>query len=510
VSKAPICYRLWSFRDDVLIEADPDTGAVILHSQWEDTALPPVTEPAIREALRRMSLGPILLENVARDQAELAAIERVLERLEHVVIRSIGVDADRPLISVVPLAPQARFVPTDLDSDRMIRLSRFAVLQSNGSRYHLESPLSLHRVILHETEAVDLIAALGRPVRPGAIAASPLSVAGLPTAKLLGYLVAAGMIVVAEPAEAGRQAVFAEDVDPALTFWRPVDLMFHVRTNLGRHDEEFGMTYPREDGLHIEPVVAPQRGGPAIDLYRPRLPELVAADPPFTAVVEGRRPLGRSDEPVLTARDVGELLYRTARVRSFYEEAREGHPRVTLSERPYPTSGSCYAFEVYTAVNTCSGIARGVYHYDPVRHQLEPLSAGDAGVDELLEAGRIGAGLRAQPPLLMVITARFCRLSWKYDGLSYALVLKDLGHLTQTALLVSTAMGLQSDTVEGSDIELSARVLGTDWRTESSVAAVVIGAQAEGGWPPEGENGVNDAGWADEAAAILARTSRRR
>lgn len=510
MSKEPVRYCLWSFREDVLIEADPDTGAVILHSQWGDTALPPVTEPAIWEALQRMSLGPILLENVTRDRADLAAIERVLERLEHLVVRSIGVDADRPLFSVVPLTPQASFALTDLAEDRMIRLSRFAVLQSNGSRYHLESSLSLHRVILHETEAVDLIAALGRPVRPSAIVASPLSVAGLPTAELLSYLVAAGMVVVAEPAEAGRPAVFSEDVDPALTFWRPVDLMFHVRTNLGRHDEEFGMTYPREEGLPIEPVVAPRRGGPAIDLHRPRLPELFAADPPFTAVVEGRRPVNRSDESVPTAREVGELLYRTARVRSFYEEAREGHPRATLSERPYPTSGSCYAFEVYIAVNTCSGISRGVYHYDPVRHQLEPLPADGAGVDELLEAGRIGAGLRAQPPLLMVITARFCRLSWKYDGLSYALVLKDLGHLTQTALLVSTAMGLPADTVAGSDIEMSARVLGTDWRTESSVAAVVIGTQAEYGRPPGGESGVNDADWADEAAAILARKPRRR
>lgn len=510
MSEEPVCYQLWSFRDDVLVEADPDTGAVILHSQWEDTALPPDTEPATWEALRRMSLGPILLENVTRDRAEVAAIEQVLERLGHLVVRSVAVDADRPLISVVPLTPQARFAMTDLADDRMIRLSRFAVLQSNGSRYHLESSLSLHRVILHEAEAVELIAALGRPVRPSAVIASPLSVEGLRAAELLGYLAAAGMVVVAEPAKAGRRPVFSEDVDPPLTSWRPVDLMFHVRTNLGRHDEEFGMTYRHEKGLPIEPVVAPRQGGPAIDLHHPRLPELFAADPPFTAVVEGRRSLSRRGESIPTARDLGELLYRTARVRSFYEETREGHPRVTLSERPYPTSGSCYAFEVYIAVNKCSGLPRGVYHYDPVGHQLEPLPADDAGVDELLEAGRIGAGLRAQPPLLMVITARFCRLSWKYNGLSYALVLKDLGYLTHTALLVSTAMGLPADTVTSCDIEMSARVLGKDWRTESSVAAVVIGTQEEHGRPPAGEGGVNDADWADEAAAILARTARRR
>ncbi len=510
MSVAPGYHRLWSLREDVHAETDSDTGTLILHSRWGDTELLPTTEPATLEALRRMSFGPILLENVTQDKAELAAIERTLQRLEHLVVRSVALDADRPLISVVPLTPHARFSLADLGEDRMIRLSRFAVLRTDGARYCMESPLSLHRVIFHATEAVWSIAALGRPARLSTIMASALSGMNSVTAELLPYLVAAGIAVIAEPSEPGRPAVFAEDTDPALIFWKPADLMFHVRSSLGRHDEDFGMTYRFEEDVPVDPVVAPPRGGPTIDLYRPQLQELLTVDPPFTAVVEASRQISRFDESIPTARDVGELLYRTARVRSVYEETLAGHPHATLSDRPYPTSGSCYAMEVYVAVNTCSGIPRGMYHYDPMRHRLETLSVDDSGVDELLECGRVEAGMGTQPPLLIVITARFRRLAWKYDGLSYALALKDLGHYTQTALLVSTAMGLAACTVAGTDIEVSARVLGTDWRTESSIAGVVIGAYADSGRRPADERDVNDAGWANEAAVILARTTRAR
>lgn len=489
------------------METDPDTGAVTLHSRWGETPLSLAAEPALREALRRMTLGPILLENVTRDRAEQAAVEHAFGAFEHLVVRSVAVDADRPLISVVPLAPEARLATAELGAEQVVRLSRFALLRTDGSQYHLESSLSLHRVVFHEPEAVRLIAALGRPVHASLITASPV-LPGLPTAELLGYLVATGMVVVAEPAGAGEAAEFAEDVDPAVTFWRPIDLMFHVRTSLGYHDEDFGMTYRLEQGEPVEPVVAPARAAAAIDLFRPRLPELLAADPPFTAVVEADGRHGPADELVPTAREVGELLYRTARVRSLFEETREGHPRVMLSDRPYPASGSCHPLEVYVVVGTCSGIPRGVYHYDPMGHRLERLPAGDAEAGELLTAGRVGAGLSAEPPLLMLITARFRRLTWKYNGLSYALVLKDIGHFVQMILTVCTAMGLPTGMLAGSDIAMSARILATDWRTESSVAGVVLGVRAKAGGRPAAEKSVNDAVWADQAAAILARIPR--
>ena len=48
----------------------------------------------------------------------------------------------------------------------------------------------------------------------------------------------------------------------------------------------------------------------------------------------------------------------------------------------------------------------------------------------------------AAPQILITIAARFGRVSWKYSSLAYALILKDVGVLTQTLYLMATDMGL--------------------------------------------------------------------
>ncbi|MFD0854716.1 hypothetical protein ACFQ07_20930, partial [Actinomadura adrarensis] len=171
MSGVPGPRRLWSLREDVHVEADPGTGSVILHSRWGAHPLPR-TSPIVREALRRMTFGPISLENVTSDPAERARIIDVLEPVGHLVVRSVAAESDRLLLSVVPLAPEARFGLRDLNDGCLVRMSRFAIQRTSGDEYRLESPLSLHNVILHDPAAVRLVAPLGRPVRPGEVRSS--------------------------------------------------------------------------------------------------------------------------------------------------------------------------------------------------------------------------------------------------------------------------------------------------------------------------------------------------
>ncbi|MFI6902410.1 SagB family peptide dehydrogenase [Nonomuraea sp. NPDC050394] len=487
--------ELWSFREDVHVETDQDTGRLTLHGRWDDVRLPPQC-PAIREALRRMTLGPIRLENVLADPADRAALARLLECCAAMVVRSMGFGPDELVLSVVPLTPQARFLPEEPAPGRPVRLSRFATLTTDGSSYRLESPLSLHRVVLHGPRAVWLLSALGAPVPPERVAAPPLT-------DLLGYLLAAGMVVAAE--DTGPPARFAEDEDPVLASWSPLDLMFHTRATLGRHDGDYGATYPGGDREPDEPVVVPATG-PVVALPRPGWAQVLAHDPPLSAVLEARPGEPRFPAAPPTARDLGELLYRAARVRALSRPA--DRPRAELSERPYPSSGGCYPFELYVVAHRCTGLARGVYHYDPLGHRLELLTA--AGPAELLDAAAIAANLPGPPPLLIVVTARFRRLSWKYGGLGYVLALKDLGLLVQSLSMVATAIGLRSRPADGGDIECAARVLGTDWRAESSLAALAVGMPDERRGDRCERRPRNGADWPARAAARLARAWRAR
>jgi SagB-type dehydrogenase family enzyme len=530
-------HELWSLREDVHVELAPDGGPALLRSRWGDVT---VQRPSslIREALHRMRLGPISLENIVEDPARPAATpgrqERagagdaitapehvqwtrlygVLERLQPLVIRSLGLDDGQPFLSVVPLTPNSRFRPVLLAPDVPVRLSSFATLRTDGNEYLLESPLSLHRVHLHRPEAIWLVGALGRAITPAASAASLPH--GDPIADdALAYLAAAGMVIVAEGAQTtpGRPPVFAEDDEQALAGWSAADLTFHTRSTLGRHDHDVGATYPRGEFRPTEPVVKPRPAEPGIPLYRPAWEDLVAADPPLTVAIEGRRSTRSYGAAPMTAAELGELLYRTARVRSLGPAAAgtagNDDPMPDLSDRPYPAGGACYELELYVTVGQCAGIATGVYHYDPLRHRLEPVNADRATAHRLLSHARAAANADGPPQVLITLTARLPRLTWKYEGLTYALMLKHVGVLTQMLYLVATAMHLAACALGSVNIDATAHAFGTDWRTEPSVGQFMIGSAP--GTAEDHRDGwlsANDASWPGRARTESAQQHR--
>lgn len=497
---------LLSLREDVYLEEVED-GSVILHGRWGDVTVRRAG-PIVRTLLTRMSLGPVHLMNVTKGQdvtaTELASVLKVLKQIEFLVIRSLGYENGQLLLSAEPIAPAARLRPGRLSADTPIRLSRFATLRTNRSDYLLESPLSLYRVTLHRPESVQLISSLARPTTPTA------AMAHAPDDRLLvdalTLLVATGMVVRAEPEHPSGEVVFTEDVDPALAAWSPLDLMFHTRSNLGRHDHDFGATYPLGNDRSPEPAVRPVSGGATIPLPRPGWEEVLSVDPPLIVAVEGRRSTRHYTGDPVTLRELGELLYRTARVRSLL--LHDGADEPAASNRPYPSGGASYELEIYITTAGGQDLPGGVYHYNPLDHRLEVVNTDMAVVAELLRNAKTAANASGTDPVLLTLTARFRRVSWKYTGLTYALMLKHVGVLTQSLYLVATAMGLSACALGAGNIDTSARAFGTDWRTESSLGELLVGradpAPSRSHWHP-----VNDADWEEYAIALLkARTDR--
>ena len=79
------------------------------------------------------------------------------------------------------------------------------------------------------------------------------------------------------------------------------------------------------------------------------------------------------------------------------------------------------------------------------------------------------------PQVLVTIAARFGRVSWKYSSLAYALVLKDVGVLTQTLYLMATDMALGGCAIGISNIELFARMTGLEFHVEGPVGQFALG-----------------------------------
>jgi SagB-type dehydrogenase family enzyme len=516
-----------SFRHDVRVDGRVDgryTDMRITH-RWGELALGQLSAPAAA-ALRRLGAAPASLDELAesllRDGGEdwaeadtaLATLHWLLDRLAGIVVRGIWCGG-RQLIAAVPMAPRARLAEAAVGPDDPVRLSRFAYFRRRDDGLVAESPLSLYRLECASPEAAAVLTALSSVTTTADLTAALRHchpTAGYDVAHAITcLLISVGLAQVGSDRDGeDTNHRFDEDADPALRQWAFHDLLFHSRSRLGRHDEDFGATFPFVGELDPQPAVRPLPEGPRVPLPRPELPSLLRRDITLTAAIEARRSIRHYDEHPPTVAELGELLYRTARVRATLgPEAELGMP-YPATDRPYPSGGAAYDLDLYLTVRRCAGLDAGGYFYDPLGHQLIRLSQPAGAPQQLLSGAAIACAGATVPDVLITLIARFARLGWKYRGMAYATTLKHVGVVYQTFYLVATAMGLAPCGLGSGDADLAARAFGLDWTRESSVGEFMLGRRPAG-YPVNpiavavpSYRPANDPHWAAEATRAIA------
>ncbi|HEY0451223.1 SagB family peptide dehydrogenase [Actinophytocola sp.] len=462
---------LWSFRDDVVIEPAAD-GSLVILTRWGDITVDSPA-PATEDSLYRMTLGPVALANVAGlDRDDLG---KVFLRLPGCVVRSLGLrDSSTPLLSATPVSPLGVLELPKLDAALPIRLSQFAFVRESDGELLLESPLSHHRVVLHLPLATWVVGSLGRATTSADIAQG-INVAQSLVTEIVSYLAATGMVVSGEPGVGDAPPQFPEDADRDLLTWSPHDLLFHSRSRLGRHDDPAGAVFRNAPDMPPLPAVKPVPPGRRFPLYRPDVTASAGTEMSLTDAIETRHSVREFADEGPSVRQLGELLFRAARVRSQTETVGAGGVRYTVSERPYPSVGSLYELDLYLTVDRCDGLPRGIYHYDPQSHALTLINEDAADAGELLDSAMVLTGSYRRPPTLITMTARMGRLSWVYDGICYATTLKHVGVLQQTLYLVATRLGLAPCALATGDSEVATAAFGLDWPAEVSVGEFIVG-----------------------------------
>ncbi len=388
--------------------------------------------------------------------------------------------------AVLPLAiaiPMVKSATLDLNpphwTQASVSLSRFAYQRSHDGGMVLESPLSKFRLKLLDWRASAILAQLAQPQSLRRVTPPPQ--VGPETAyQFLNLLWATGFL-----------SVEAES-HPELKLWEFHNLLFHSRCRQGRHDYPTGNIEASLDVWDEFPVVKPPMSGQIVALPQLNIDAIRQRDRTLTTAIEKRASIREYDENhPITIEQLGELLYRTARVKEIYTFDAEQTEMLKaqfgedfdwgeLSRRPYPCGGAMYELEVYPVVRRCQGVKPGLYHYDPLNHQLAQIDAADADIQALIKDAHQSSGEQGIPQVLLIVTARFGRLFRKYRALAYALVLKHVGVLYQNLYLVATNMGLAPCALGAGDSDRFAQATGLDYVVESSVGEFMLGSLPTG------------------------------
>jgi SagB-type dehydrogenase family enzyme len=363
-----------------------------------------------------------------------------------------------------PQAPQ-------LGNAEALVLSRFAFMRRRGNEMVVESPRAGALFKICDPKIAAAIAMLSTPQQIKALRQQE----GFPGVELLALLLDCQILFkVGGGDESGLRLA---EGDHSLVLWDFHDLLFHTRSTKGRHGNPLGGVYPYVGSIAPLSAVRPSWPGKKVDLRKFSAAHPEATSPVAKLLRERHSTRSFDDQRPITLAELAQFLDGTTRVlsRSNMKLDLDGDHTV----RPYPSAGAAYELELYVAVSLCEGLARGFYHYDAGAHVLAPIGVPANELEALLAEAEGAMGAPAAPQILITIAARFGRISWKYSSIAYALILKDVGVLTQTLYLMATDMGLGGCAIGITNIDLFAKMTGVEFHVEGPVGQFAIGRGAK-------------------------------
>lgn len=327
--------------------------------------------------------------------------------------------------------------------------------------------------------------------RLGAISTSTWSPAS--TISELGFdperidkLAQLGMLVV-EGGEPDLERIRNREEKLESSHWPPAAAIYHL---LNHHRESRMVPLGKVVKTANREILAPDRAAAFVSLNGPP-PAAFYSHQPHSAVVElpdgseGSTPLQKvllnrrtcryfDSSRAIELATLGQMLRLV-----FGVWAKRTLPGVgELLLKTSPSGGSLHPIEAYPLVFRCEGLASGLYHYRVEDHSLEKIHEKDeAELRRLAMFWGQGQEFAGSCSLVVVLVARFERNYWKYRGRdnSYAVVLQDAGHLSQTFQLVATDLGLGSFYTGAINSEAICRELELDYPAKAPLGLLGVG-----------------------------------
>ena len=267
--------------------------------------------------------------------------------------------------------------------------------------------------------------------------------------------------------------------------WTAEDLEFHCHTREQMIDLCSGQSVPRP--VDQERYPAKHQRIILCSQSLPR-PSRINNNLSFFQVIHSRKTIRSYQDKPVNVSVLADFLWHSMHIR---EEIRcdPGLPRAYEGLlRPVASAGALHSIELYLCINRCIGLQSGFYHYDSANHSLgklndladpclQMLDLAAASTCRAPQSASVSPGQGQRPDVLVVMAARYGRNAGLHQqtGLSYALILKDVGSIYQQLYLVATALGLAPCGLSFGSSELFEQVSGLSGCLECSVGEFMIG-----------------------------------
>lgn len=150
--------------------------------------------------------------------------------------------------------------------------------------------------------------------------------------------------------------------------------------------------------------------------------------------------------------------------------------------RTVPAGGARHPFETYLLVRQVEGLVPGMYHYLPMTHQLELLSAQEdpQALLDFAEESLCGQRWAANANVVFYWSFVPCRSEWRYGIFAHKLIMADMGHVGENLYLACAALGLGTCGIGAYDQALCDKAFRLDGEEEYTVYTQTVGTVKAG------------------------------
>ena len=187
----------------------------------------------------------------------------------------------------------------------------------------------------------------------------------------------------------------------------------------------------------------------------------------FLHIVNSRKSHRVYTQAPMSLLELSYLLWCTQGVKSV-----RGKSYATL--RTVPCGGARHEFECYLALRNVTGLEDGLYHYLPMKHQMEFLGPKE-DLEDFISRSVCGQSWAAKANAVFYYSCVFYRAEWRYGIWAHAPILMDSGHVTENLYLAATSIGLGGCAIAAVEPQIANEAFSLDGREETVFYAMPVG-----------------------------------